>query len=93
MCLSGGAYAVYQLLSKDKRRDFACIKSASYMAHALDLVCIWKKFMAQKLCPGETVDVYLAELWKLSVLFGEMSEKGLMCAFIAGMPKSVKELL
>ena len=49
--------------------------------------------MAHKLRPEETVDVYLAELWKLSVLFGGMSEKGPTCAFMAGMPKSIEELL
>ena len=32
MHLSEGAYAVYQQLSEDKRRDFACIKIALYMA-------------------------------------------------------------
>ena len=49
--------------------------------------------MVHKLRPEETVDVYLAELPRLSVLFGGMSEKGLTCAFIVGMPKSVEELL
>ena len=49
--------------------------------------------MAHKLCPGETVDVYLAKLRRLIVLFGVMSEKGLSYAFIAGMPESAQELL
>ena len=93
MYLSGGAYAVYQQLSEDKRRDFVCTKSALYTAIALDSVSAWKDFMACKLRLEETVDVYLAELRRLSVLFGGMSEKGLMCAFIAGTPKSVEELL
>ena len=34
----GGVYAVYQQLSEDKRKDFACIKSALYTAFALDSV-------------------------------------------------------
>ena len=42
---------------------------------------------------SETVDIYLAKLRRLAVLFGGMSEKGLMCAFIAGIPESVEELL
>ena len=49
--------------------------------------------MAHKLRLEETVEVYLAEQQRLSVQFGGMSEKGLTCAFIAGMPKSVEELL
>ena len=93
MRLSGGVYAVYQQLSEDKRRDFACIKSALYTAFALDSVSAWKEFMARKLHPEETVDVYLAELCRLSVLFEGMLEKGLTSAFIAGMLKSVEELL
>ena len=49
--------------------------------------------MAHKLRPGETVDVNLVELWRFAVLFGRMLEKGLTCAFIAGMPESVEESL
>ena len=40
MRLSEGTYAVYQQLSEDKRRDFACIKSALYTAFAIDLVSV-----------------------------------------------------
>ena len=36
--LSGCAYAVFQLLSEDKRRELVCIKSALYTAFALDSV-------------------------------------------------------
>ena len=93
MCLSEGGYAVYQQFSEDKRRDFNCIKSTLYTTFALDSVSAWKEFLARKLRPEEAVDVYLAELRRLPVLFGEMSEKGLTCAFIAGMPKSDEELL
>lgn len=93
MRLTGGAYAVYQQLADEKKTDFACIKRALFTAFALDPVTAWKEFMARKLHPGETVDVYLAELKKLSVLFGGMSDKGLVCAFVAGLPKSVEDLL
>ena len=85
MCLSGSMYV--------KWRNFICIKSTLYTAFTLDLVSAWKEFMARKLCSGETVDIYRIELWRLTVLFEGMSEKGLTCAFIAGMPESVEELL
>ena len=91
MHFSGGMYVVYQQLSEDKRRDFAYIKSTLYTAFAL--VSAWKEFMVRKLHPEETVDVYLAELRRFFVLFVGMSEKGLTCAFIVRMPKSVEELL
>ena len=42
-----------------------------------------------KLHLEETIDVYLAELQRLSVLFGGMFEKGLMGAFIAGITPSL----
>ena len=51
--LSEGAYAVYQQLCEDKRRHFACIKSALYTAFNLDLVTTWNEFMARKLCSGK----------------------------------------
>ncbi len=36
--ISGGAYAVYQQLSEEKRADFACIKDILYTAFALSPV-------------------------------------------------------
>ena len=79
MRLSGGAYAVYQQLSKDKRRDFTYIKRDLYTAFALNSVSTWKEFMARKLHLGETVDFYLVKLLRLAVLFGGMPEKGIYC--------------
>jgi len=93
MRLTGGAYAVYQQLSDEKRANFACIKEALYTAFALNSVTAYKQFAARRLRPGETVDVFLAELRKLAVLFGGMPERGLICAFIAGLPEHAEELL
>ena len=42
--LSGGAYAVYQQLSEEKRADFACIKDVLYTAFALSPVTAYKQF-------------------------------------------------
>ena len=74
MHLSGGAYAVYQQLSEEKRADFACIKDVLYTAFALSPVMAYKQFAACRLSPGETVDVFLAELHKLATQFGGMTE-------------------
>ena len=93
MRLSGGAYAVYQQLSEEKRADFAFIKDVLYTAFALSPVTAYKQFAARRLCPGETVDVYLAELRKLATQFGGMTERGLVCAFIAGLPEHAENLL
>ena len=39
------------------------------------------------------MDVYLAELRKLATQFGGMTERGLVCAFIAGLPEHAENLL
>ena len=93
MRLSGGAYAVYQQLSEEKRADFACIKDVLYTAFALNPMMAYKQFAARHLCPGEMVDVFLAELRKLATQFGRMTEWGLVYAFIAGLPEHVEKLL
>ena len=93
MRLSGGAYAVYQQLSEEKRADFASIKDVLYTAFALSPVMAYKQFTARRLRPGETVDVYLAELSKLATQFGGMTERDLVCAFIAGLPEHAENLL
>ena len=93
MRLSGGAYAVYQQLSEEKRADFACIKDVLYTAFALSPVMAYKQFAARRLRPEETVDVYLAELRKLATQFGGMTEQGLVCAFIDGLPEHAENLL
>ena len=91
--LGGGAYAVYQQLSEEKRADFACIKDVLYTAFAFSHVTAYKQFAARRLRPRETVDVYLAELCKLATQFGGTTERGLVCAFIAGLPEHAENLL
>ena len=93
MRLSGGAYAVYQQLSEEKRTDFACIKDILYTEFALSPVTAYKQFAARRLRPGETVDIFLVELHKLATQFGGMTERGLICAFIAGLPEHAENLL
>ena len=90
MCFSGGMYAVYQQLSEEKRADFACIKDVLYTAFALNHMMAYKQFVARHL---ETVDVFLAELCKLATQFRGMTEQGLVCAFIAGLPEHAEKLL
>ena len=78
---------------KKKRADFACIKDVLYTAFALSPVTAYKQFAAHRLRPGETVDVYLAVLRELATQFGGMTERGLVCAFIAGLPEHAENLL
>ena len=93
MCLSSGAYAVYQQQNEENKSDFTCIKNALYMAFALDSVTAWKQFIAHRLCLSETVDVFVTELCKLIVLVGDITDQSLMGAFIADLPEHAEELL
>lgn len=49
--------------------------------------------MACKLKDGEPVDVYLAHLRRLAELFGGMTDTGLRCAFVAGLPEPARHTL
>ena len=44
MRLLGGAYAVYQQLSEEKKADFVCIKNVLYTAFSLNPEMAYKQF-------------------------------------------------
>ena len=89
--LTGGAFAVYQQIPDADKEDVVKIKEALCAAFAHDSFVAYEKFVSRELLPFETVDVFLAELRRLSALFGGISERGLTCAFISGLPESVRQ--
>lgn len=91
--LTGGAFAVYQQLSDSEKKDIEKVKSALYAAFAVDQFAAYELFMARRLKSDEVVDVYLADLRRLSSLFGGVSDTALSCAFVAGLPDTVRHLL
>ena len=93
LTLTGGAFAVYQQLTADDKADSGKIKFALKTAFAVDAFTAYELFVARRLQPGETVDVYLAELRRLTVPFGGLPEKALVSAFVAGLPDGAKQLL
>ena len=91
--LTGGALSVYRQLPEDDKKDPEKIKSALKRAFALDKFTAYERFADRKLNVGESVDVYLADLQQLASLFGGLSDNGLCCAFVSGLPESVKHVL
>ena len=89
--LTKGAYAVYQQLEDDV--DLDGIKQALYAAFGVDPFIAWKQFTERRLGPGETVDVYLADLKRLAIPFGGANDRIMGCAFLAGLPDDTSRLL
>ena len=93
LCLTRGAFAVYQHLTKDEKSDMARIKEALMTAFAVNKFTAYEQFEACVLRPGEIVDVYLVDLQKLLILFGGMLDSVMACVFMWGLPGHVERLL
>ena len=91
--LCGDAFAVYQQLSEAEKRDEGKIRTALLTAFADDAFAAYSKFVGRKLGVNESVDVFMADLRRLSALFGGMSDQGLACAFVAGLPETAPQVL
>ena len=62
---TGGGFTVYQQLTEEDKRDSEKIKFALRTAFAVDSFTAYELFVSRRLQPGETVDVFLAELRRL----------------------------
>ena len=91
--LIGGAFHVWSQLEATERCSLDKVRDALYSAFALDQHAAYEKFAERRLMPGETADVYLADLRRLAALFGGLPERALTCAFVAGLPDSVRQTL
>ncbi len=91
--LTGGAFAVYQELSPSDKRDPAKVKGALITSFGTDSFAAYEQFVARRLLPHESVDVFLAHLRQLATQFGGVSERALTCAFVAGLPDEVRQTL
>ena len=91
--LEGGASAVYRQIPLEDRKSPEKVKTALRRAFAADKFASYEAFMERRLADGESIDVYLADLQRLSSLFGDLSDEGISCAFVAGLPESTKQLL
>ncbi|KFD49045.1 hypothetical protein M513_10093 [Trichuris suis] len=91
--LTGGALAVYQQLANEDRKDVGRIKEALTAAFAVDRFAAHRQFASRRLNMGESPDVFLADLRRLGTLAGGVSESFLGCAFVAGLPEYIQDLL
>ena len=92
--LTGGAFAVYQGLSAEAKKGYEELKGALVAAFSPDQLQAYEEFIARRLNGGESTDVFLADLKRLSGLISNASnEEWTKCAFVAGLPEDVKRQL
>ena len=89
--LTGGAFSVYQQLPAGDKKDANKIKAALISAFGSDAFSAYEDFTTRRLRPGESVDVFLADLRRLATSFGGVSDKALSCALVAGLPETARQ--
>lgn len=91
--LSGGAFSVYQQLSDSQKSDYGSIKNQLLTAFAVDKFSAYDQFVSRCLHHGESVDVYLADMRRLSSLFGGVNDNVMICSFVSGLPEETRHAL
>ena len=91
MLLDGPAFAVYKQLSDEDKADVKKSKEALLAAFGVECYQAYQQFTSKRMRGGESVDVFMADLRKLSLLIGMKKEVEpmLKCAFITGLPFGV----
>lgn len=90
--LEGSAFAVYNELDEDKKKEADAIKSALVEAFGMNSFQAYERFI-KRVWNDESVDVYLTDLRKLGRLAGVLSDKLLLKAFVVGLPGIVSREL
>ena len=88
--LTGGAFAVWSQLPTESRCSLTAVREALFAAFGLDQFAAYDAFTGRRLRPGESPDVFLADLRRLATLFGGVSDRALVCAFVSGLPDTVR---
>lgn len=92
--LCGGAFAVYEGLTEECQSDYGELKMALNKAFSPNPLKAYSELCNRKLHPGESVDVYGADIKRLASLVAqntELDEGWLKCAFTHGLPLSLRE--
>lgn len=96
LLLDGPAFAVYNQMPEETRKDYEQVKKGILTAFGVDCYVAYEQFQNRVLQEGESVDVFLSDLKRLVLLIGlkaEVAEPMIKCAFIAGLPVDVKTQL
>lgn len=92
--LCGPAFAVYKQLSDDTKKDYELMKKAMILAFCESSHSAYEQLRVRTLGEGETVDVYVADLRRLTGLMGQKVANPLIkCAFMAGLPSDISTQL
>lgn len=93
-CLSNVINRLYSHLNKKQRIDIDHVKQALITTFVTDSFVAFNSFIMRQLLPSETMDVFLAELGRLTLLVGDvLPEKWMICAFVAGLPSYMRQHL
>ena len=89
--LDGPAFAVYDQLKEEEKRDADKIELALRTAFACDKFLAYNEFRNRQWKNGESVDVYLADLKRLAHLANIDGENGeiIKFSFVMGLPNKV----
>ena len=95
MLLGGAAFSVYEQLPTASRKDYTLVKVALTTAFSDDCFTAYGQLVGRRLQPREKPDVFVADLKRLLGLMGHdpVPDITLRCAFVHGMPPSVRERL
>lgn len=92
--LSGGAFAVYDGLSDDVKRNYAALSRSLQQAFSANCFQAYEQFITRRLLPGESVDVYVSDLKRLAKLVDPfVSDDWLKSAMVHGLPPEVQHQL
>lgn len=92
--LSDGAFAVYESLSDEVKKDFTQLKSALTTAFSPNCFAACEELFGRSCRIGESVDVYLSDIRRLAALVqSNPADCWIRCFFVRGLPEHVRRQL
>ena len=91
--LDGAAFAVYDQMEEGKKKVAVEVEKVLLSAFAKNKFFAYDDFRQRSWIPGESVDVFLADLRRLAGLAGIETDDLIRCAFVCGLPSDVSAQL